>query len=97
MVLPPSLVEKGNSTQLSTVGFVEVLDFLTTSAGFQITGMKMVQLSLSTAGALHTMCGDSNDGTKVGKHLTMYISVRMGAGWGEGAYQYTVTSSSYGI
>ena len=66
MVLPPSLVIKERLAQLSIAGFVEVLDFLTSSAGFQICGLKMVQLSLSTASTLHAIvCGDSNDRTQV--------------------------------
>ena len=59
MVLPPSLVRKENA-QLSTAGFVEVLDFLTIAAGFHLCGMKMVHLSLVTAGALQAICSESN-------------------------------------
>ena len=65
MVLPPSLVSKENSAHLSTAGFIDVLDFLTSSAGFRVCGLKMVHLTLLTAGALHAICGDYNDQTQV--------------------------------
>ena len=64
MVLPPGLVTKEDSN-LSTAGFVEVLEFLSTGAGFQLCGVKMVQLSPLTAGALHAICCDSNAKTQV--------------------------------
>ena len=65
MVLPPSLVGKEDSAHLSTAGFIDVLDFLTASAGFRVCGLKMVQLSLITSGTLCAICGDSNDRTQV--------------------------------
>ena len=69
MVLPPSLVRKEHHAQLSTAGFIEVLDFLTTSAGFYLHGLKMVQLSLLTASTLHAICcGETNSEMKVSGH-----------------------------
>ena len=67
MILPPSLVRREEeNARLSTAGFVEVLDFLVNSAGFQLCGLKMVRLSLLIAGALHAICSSgSNPQTKV--------------------------------
>ena len=73
MILPPSLVRKEhNHAQLSTADFVEVLDFLVVSAGFCLHGLKMVRLSLLTAGALHAICcSDNSSETKVSKHTRL--------------------------
>ena len=71
MVLPPSLVRKEHHAQLSTAGFIEVLDFLMTTAGFHLHGLKMVQLSLLTAGTLHAICcSDINSETKASEHTS---------------------------
>ena len=73
MILPPSLVRKEhNHAQLSTADFVEVLDFLVASAGFCLHGLKMVRLSLLTAGALHAICcSDTSSEIKVSKPTTL--------------------------
>ena len=75
MVLPPGLVRKDHHTQLSTAGFIEVLDFLTIHAGFHLQGLKMVQLSLLTAGTLHAICcSDTNSETRVSRpHITVCV------------------------
>ena len=72
MVLPPSLVRKERhaSAHPLTAGFVEVLDFLTSDAGFHICSLKMVQLSLLTAGALRAICSsETNSETQVSVHV----------------------------
>ena len=89
MVLPPGLVRKEHHAQLSTAGFIEVLDFLTTSAGFCLHGLKMVQLSLLTAGTLHAICcSETNTEIKVSEHAMYTSSNSLGRG---GAWVYSVT------
>ena len=74
MVLPPSLVKKEHHAQLSTAGFIEVLDFLTTDAGFHLCGLKMIHLSLLIARTLHAICSDSNNETQVSMCVAIIAS-----------------------